>query len=125
MDVVAHRCGQRCLVDVVVGTTVTDNAAEVGRRAREPGRSLRIAASRKLTRYGPSVLAFAVEDTGRVGSGAVRLLKELAKEQEEDTGVAYRHLVAEMQHVVLAATASMLQAARGQLPVFGQNLLGS
>ena len=120
MDVVAHRLGAKVLIDVVVGTTFSDNAAEASRRAREPGRSLRMAASRKLARYGPSVLPFTVEDTGRLGSGAMRLLKELASEteQQEDIGAEYRRLVAELQHIVLGATASMLQAARGQPPTF-------
>ena len=116
MDVVVHRHGQKLLIDVVVSTTATDQAAELARRRHEPGRSLRTAAVRKLTRYGPSVLAFAAEDSGRLGSGTIRLLKELAKEQGDDAALEYQRLASELQHVVLSATATMLQVARGQPP---------
>ena len=116
MDRVATRYGQKLLVDVVVWTTFTDNATERERRSRTPGRSLRTAEARKLTRYGPSVLAFAVEDTGGLGSGTTRMLREIASEHEEDPSTEYRRLAAELQHVVLSATATMLQVARGQEP---------
>lgn len=101
MDVVAKRFCVKTLTDVVIDTTATNNAAEVSRRARQPGRSLRTAASRKLARYGPSVLAFALEDTGRLGSGTVRLLQQLAADASEETGFTYQQLLAELQHVGL------------------------
>ena len=116
MDVIATRYGVKLLVDVVIGTTFTDNAAERERRALVPGRSLRSAEARKLSRYGPTVLAFAIEDTGRLGCGTVRLLRELAAVSERDASEEYRRLTAELQHVVLSATATMLQVARGQTP---------
>ena len=47
------------------------------------------------------VTAFTVEDTGRLGSGTVCLLKELASEQQEDSSAEYRRLVTELQHIVL------------------------
>ena len=62
------------------------------------------------------MLAFAVEDTGRLGLGAVRLLRDLAAEGEPDDPAAYQKLAAELQHVVLSATATMLQIARGVVP---------
>ena len=117
MDIVADRFGQKLLIDVVVSTVATDQITERGRRSKEPGRSLRTAEGRKLARYGPSVLALAVEDSGRVGSGTVRLLRELAAAQDDvPAALEYRRLVAELQHVVLSATASMLQVCRGIVP---------
>ena len=115
MDVIARRLGHTLLIDVVVGTTASDNRREQARRAHEPGRSLRIAEARKFSRYGSSVLPMSVEDTGRLGSGTSRLLRALA-EESDDASAEYRRLAAELQHVVLSATASMLQAARGVVP---------
>ena len=113
MDIIATRDGQKLLVDVVVGTTFTDNADERARRVRAPSRSLRTAEARKLARYGPSVLAFAVEDTGRLGLGTACLLRDLAAQDESEASTAYHKLAMELQHVVLSATATMLQIARG------------
>ena len=62
MDVVAKRHGQKLLADIVVGTIATDTPDERARRINEPGRSLRTASARKLTCYGPKVLAIAAED---------------------------------------------------------------
>ena len=114
MDVIASRHGHKLLADIVIGTTATVQERERARRVHEPGRSLKIAEARKFARYGPAVLAVAVEDTGRLGSGTVRLLRDLVAE-DEDPASEYRRLVAELQHVVLSATASMLQIARGSV----------
>ena len=117
MDVVARRHGETLLIDVVIATPLTTEPRERARRTREAGRSLRTAEARKLSRYGPKVLALAVEDTGRLGNGTVRLLRSLAAEEEiEDRAEACRRLVAELQHVVLGSTAVMLEIARGARP---------
>ena len=109
MDVVATRHGQCLLIDVAIATVATDSVAELTRRSREPGRALRTAEARKFARYGSAVLALAVEDTGRLGSGTRRLLRELAEAQEVvPVGVELGRLVAELQHVVLSSTATML-----------------
>ena len=57
---------------------------------------------------------FAAEDTCRLVPGTVRLLKELADEHHEESGTTFQRLAAELQHVLLSANASMLQAARGR-----------
>ena len=116
MDVVCWIGGAPLLVDVVVPSCTTTDAAEIKRRMVDPTRAIRVAERRKKTRYGDTVLAVAVEDTGRVGSGAQRLLRQLAaKQEDEDASIAYRRLLAEMQYVVLSATAVMLQGARSAL----------
>ena len=116
MDVVCWIGGAPLLVDVVVPSCTTTDAAEIKRRMVDPTRAIRVAERKKKTRYGDTVLAVAVEDTGRVGSGAQRLLRQLAaKQEDEDASIAYRRLLAEMQYVVLSATAVMLQGARGAL----------
>ena len=58
-------------------------------------------------------------------SGIVRLLQQLAADASEDSGLTYQRLAAELQHVVLSATAAMLQAARGQPPTSWVDLLGT
>jgi len=117
MDIVAVKDGMTLLIDVVLATSATDNEPERQRRVKEPGRSLRTAEARKFTRYGPSVVAFAVEDTGRLGSGTARLLRALASEQEDVPAAEdFRKLVGELQHMVLSATAVLLQRARGVVP---------
>ena len=95
---------------------LTDNRAERARREVVPGRSLRMVESRKLVRYGPQVGAFALGDAGALGSRTVRLLRELAAERDPDTSVEYSRFVAELQHEVLSAAATMLQVARDQAP---------
>ena len=117
MDVIARREGVQTLIDVVVSSVATDVRREQERRAREPGRSLRTAEARKLTRYGEGVLAVAVEDTGRLGAGTMRLLRDWAECQDDlPPDVEYRRLAVELQHVVLSGTASMLQISRGVAP---------
>ena len=117
MDVVVAKYGHKLLIDVVVATVASSNAREQARRTKEPGRSLRTADARKLTTYGPAVLALSVEDTGRIGPGTVRFLKELAESQDMlPTGEAYRKLLAELQHIMLLGTTAILQAACGLTP---------
>lgn len=117
MDVVATRSGAKTLVDVVVATVATIDPREQARRVKEPGRSLRVAEGRKMTTYGPSALAFAIEDTGRVGPGTSRLLMDLAMSQDlVPAADEYRRLLAELQHLMLSGTAAILQAAVGVVP---------
>ena len=114
MDLVVTKHGVKYLYDVVVSSAVTSDARELARRGKEPGRSLRTAAQRKAAKYGASVVALAIEDTGRVGPGMVRFLSELAKEQDAcPASDEYRRLLAEVQHIMLLGTAAMLQRARG------------
>ena len=117
MDILANDLGKDLLVDVVICTSATDSQRERERRVNEPGRSLRTAEARKLAAYGPNVLALAVEDTGRLGSGAKRFIKDLAERQDvRSVADEYQRLQAELQHVVLSSTASMLQRCRGVVP---------
>ena len=120
VDVVCRRGGQRLLVGVAVASCATTYLDELARRRTDANRALRQAERRKSARYGDHVLAVAVEDTGRVGGGTRRLLRELAEQQEEETvAVAYRKLLADVQAVVLAATAAVLQSAHGLPPTPG------
>ena len=115
MDITARRPEGVLEVDVTIATVASVNQAELLRRTREPGRAARLEVKNKLRRYGPSVLAFAIEDTGRLAPGTCRLLRDLAGSQmESPVQEEYQKLVRELQHIVLAASASMLQSARGQ-----------
>ena len=114
MDVRA--VGPQGLADVdVISPSVTEvTQGELQRRIQDPERALRAAAAGKLKRYGPAVLAFAVDDAGRLGSGAARLLRDLAKRLAPDSPMEeFVKLRSELQHVVLQATASMAQSAAG------------
>ena len=120
MDVVCFRGSARLLIDTVVATPATTDTAELARRRYDAARALNEAERRKRKRYGDAVLAFAVEDTGRIGRGARRLLRELAELLEDESPcAAFRRLLAEVQHVVLGSTAALLQTARGLQPTPG------
>ena len=115
MDITARRPEGTLEVDVTIASSASIDQAELLRRIRDPGRAARLEIKKKLRRYGPSVLAFALEDTGRMSTGTCRLLRELARGQDEvEENELYQTLVREVQHIVLANSASMLQAARGQ-----------
>ena len=116
MDIVCHNGGQPLLIDVVITGGQTENEQETQRRIRDPWRAVRASEARKRAKYGPNVLAFAVEATGRIGPSAKRLLLRLAVAKDEEPSAAYHRLLAEMQHVVLAGTARMLQGSRGAAP---------
>ena len=93
----------------------TSNAREALRRQSDPARALRAGVADKLRTYGPGVLAFAVDDAGALGAGATRLLRKMAAHLVGEHESA-RLLLAwrgELQHIVLQATAGMMQAARG------------
>lgn len=113
MDLIVHRADGPLLIDTVIASCATSNQEELSRRLADPTRALRDAETRKRNRYGAAVLPVAIEDTGRLGNGTKRLLRMLAR-QAEDPGVSYRQLAGELQSLVLAATASLLQAARGE-----------
>ena len=101
-------------IDTVVPAVVTTCSTELARRQCDPDRAIRGAVASKLQRYGPSVIAFAIDDAGRVSAGAARLLRKLASSLDpEDPATAFATLRAEVQHVVLQGTAAMAQAARG------------
>ena len=115
MDITARRPEGLLEVDVTIATVASRDHAELARRVREPGRAARNEVKNKLRRYGPSVLAFAIEDTGRLAPSTCRLLRELAGSQDEiPVQDEYHKLVRELQHIVLASSASMLQSSRGQ-----------
>ena len=102
-------------IDVTVGAVATVDRDEIARRVREPGRALRAAVGRKLRRYGAQVLAFAIDDCGRLAAGACRLLRDISQTHgPDDAAQEYGRLVAELQHIVLAASASSAQTARGE-----------
>ena len=115
MDITAGRPERTLEVDVTIASVASFDQAELLRRIRDPGRAARLEIKKKLRRYGPSVLAFALEDTGRMSTGTCRLLRKLARGQDEvEENELYQKLVREVQHIVLANSASMLQAVRGQ-----------
>ena len=102
-------------IDVTIVSISTSNAREALRRQSDPARALRAGVADKLRTYGPGVLAFAVDDTGALGAGATRLLRKMAAHLVGEHESA-RLLLAwrgELQHIVLQATAGMMQAARG------------
>ena len=102
-------------IDVTIVSISTSNVRECLRRQRDPERALRAGVREKLVRYGAGVLAFAVDDAGGISAGAVRLLRRMAQQVAGENGSAMQLLKwrAELQHVVLQATAGMMQAARG------------
>ena len=115
MDITARRPEGTLQVDVAIASVASVDQAELRRRARDPGRAARAEVKKKLRRYGPSVLAFVLEDSGRLAPSASRLIRDLAGSQEEvPEEELYQKLVREVQHIVLANSASMLQAARGR-----------
>ena len=115
MDIIARRPEGTLQVDVAIASVASVDQAELKRRARDPGRAARAEVKKKLRRYGPSVLAFVLEDSGRLAPSASRLIRDLAGSQEEvPEEELYQKLVREVQHIVLANSASMLQAARGR-----------
>ena len=115
MDITARRPDGVLSVDVAIAAVASVDDAELMRRFRDPGRAARAEVKKKLRRYGPSVLAFVIEDTGRMAASTCRVLRELACSQEETPhDEAYQKLVRELQHIVLSASANLRQAARGQ-----------
>ena len=101
-------------VDIVVPAVVTTCEAELARRQCDPDRALRRAVASKLQRYGPSVVAFAIDDAGRISTGAARFLRKLAGSLDPgDVAKTFAALRAEGQHVVMQGTAVMAQASRG------------
>ena len=114
MDIKANTNKGHFDVDIVIPAIATTDVQELARRQHDSARALRAAAADKLKRYGPSVIAFAVDDSGRLGPQSVRFLRELARGLEpDDADREFVKLRAEVQHIVLQATASMAQAARG------------
>ena len=75
MDITARRPEGVLEVDVTIATVASVDQSEMLRRIREPGRAGKLA-KKKLQRCGPTVLAFAVEDTGRLAPGTCRLLRD-------------------------------------------------
>ena len=102
-------------IDVTVVSIHTSNVREAMRRQSDPNRALRAGIADKLATYGPGVLAFAVDDTGAISTPALRLLRRLALACGGEV-LAPKLLMnwrAELQHVVLQATAGMAQSACG------------
>ena len=65
-------------IDVTIPSIYTSNVREALRRQQAPERAIRGGVADKLATYGPGVIAFAVDDAGAVGAGALRLLRRLA-----------------------------------------------
>ena len=113
MDIVDRRAGGLLKVDVAIASVASVDRAELARRARDPGRPARLEVKKNLRRYGPSVLPFVLEDTGRPSASACRLLRELARSQEEaDESEEHAKLLRQVQYIALANSASMMQAAK-------------
>ena len=103
-------------VDVTIPSLFSSNIREALRRQRDPMRAIRQATAEKHKTYGAGVLAFAADDVGGLGPKATRLLRTLAEHaggeaEATATTLAWR---AELQHIILQATAAAAQAARGQ-----------
>ena len=114
MDIVAQTPEGVLWVDTTVVSVATVNVAERLRRANQPERALYAMVREKNIRYGNQCLPFAMEDGGRVSSGASELLRKMAVRYEGwDCARKYRELLG--AHVMLMATASMLQGARGTM----------
>jgi len=114
MDITARRPQGVLEVDVAIASVASVNQAELRRRQRDLGRAAREEVKKKIRRYGTTVLAFVVEDTGRLAPSTARLLRDLAASQEElPEDQFYVQLVRELQHIALAGSASILEAARG------------
>ena len=102
-------------VDVTITSIYTSNVREALRRQTAPERSIRSGVAEKLATYGPGVLAFAADDSGAIGAGALRLLRKMALQTGGDYLGPKLLLTwrAELQHIILQSTAGMAQAARG------------
>ena len=101
-------------IDVTIVSIYTSNSREALRRQSDPNRALRAGAADKLKHYGPGVIAFVVDDTGSIGAGALRLLRRLATMVaggQDGFAKLMRTWRAELQHVVLQATARMAQTS--------------
>ena len=100
-------------IHVTIVSIYTSNSREALRRQSDPNRALRAGAAEKLRHYGPGVIAFVVDDTGSIGAGALRLLRRMAEAVGGKNGCLklMRTWRAELQHVVLQATARMAQTA--------------
>ena len=104
------------MYDVVIASIATTDKSELIRRANEPGRAARTAANNKRTRYDGKVIAFAIEDTGRLHPHAARTLHILAAHtiNPQDT---YPTLVAELQTIIFSTPMSFQRTARGHRPL--------
>ena len=102
-------------VDVTIASLYTSNAREALRREQAPSRALRQGIAEKLRHYGPGVIPFALDDTGAMGSSALRLLRRLAWASGGPLSGPNLFTLwrAELQHIVLQTTAGMAQSARG------------
>jgi hypothetical protein len=101
-------------VDIVVPSVATTDEQELARRRRDPTRAVRAAVAGKVERYGPSVVALAVDDAGRMAASTKRFLHALAQSLAPgDPQAEFCSLRAQLQHLVMQGTASMAQAARG------------
>ena len=103
-------------IDITIPSLFTTNRRELLRRQQDPTRAIRAAVAAKHSTYGSGVLAFVMDDIGAMGVKAHRLIHALAVQTVGEanapaTATAWK---AELQHIVLQATASMAQAARGQ-----------
>ena len=101
-------------IDVTITSIHTSNVREALRRQTAPERSIRSGVADKLTTYGPGVLAFAADDTGAIGTGALRLLRRMALHAGGDqlSSRLLKAWRAELQHIILQSTAGMAQGAR-------------
>ena len=102
-------------IDVTITSIYTSNVREALRRESAPERSIRCGVADKLKRYGPGVIAFAADDTGAIGAGALRLLRKMAVQSVGEclAPKLFTQWRAELQHIILQATVGMAQAARG------------
>ena len=102
-------------IDVTIPSLHSSSVREALRRQHAPERAIRAGIADKLTTYGPGVIALAVDDTGAIGAGALRLLGQLAWQLggESEGPRLLLSWRAELQHIVLQATAGMAQGARG------------
>lgn len=115
MDVKHDGAAGHLDVDVTVVSVRTADPAEALRRRTAPERALRAGVADKLRAYGPGVLAFAVDDTGAVSAGAMRLLHRMAfaVAGEAEGPLELTRSRAALQLIVLQATAAMAQSAAG------------
>ena len=102
-------------IDVTITSIYTSNVREALRRESAPERAIRSGVAEKLKRYGPGVIAFAADDTGAIGAGALRLLRKMAVQSVGECLATklFTQWRAELQHIILQATVGMAQAARG------------
>ena len=116
MDIKHDSCFGHLDIDITIPSIYSDNPRETLRRHQQPNRAIRDAIREKQRKYGASVLAFAVDDLGVLSHPATELLRRLAQRDsgEHNYRATLQAWKAEIQHMVLAATAGMAQAARGQ-----------